>query len=299
MATLRPLLPPSVLATLTGLTRWRPDPRLFQIIFQAVLLGAGVLIRDFSLAGSQFLAAESAALLTQLFWCRVLGVTGSGWLSPAITGFGISLLLRADNAWAHPLAACLAISAKFLLRYQGKHLFNPANLGVVFALLVLPGTWISPGQWGSDLAIAVWIIALGAWVATRSQRLDASWTFLAVFLGLCLLRVWVLGYPPGRGLEILAYQAQNGALLLFAFFMISDPMTMPDHPRARQAHAALVALCAFLWQFVGFNYNGPLWFLFLLAPLVPLWDRQYPAPRANWRNLRSVTGLARVSVKVS
>ncbi len=263
-------------------SRGRLDPRLFQIAFQATLLGLGVLLRDFSLLPAQMALAIAAAATTQAFWLRVLGLGRVGYLSPLITGFGLALLLRADTLWLHPLVACLAISGKFLLRLRGKHVFNPANFGVGVALLFLPGAWVSPGQWGNDLGLGVLLVALGATVATHSRRDDAAWLFLAAFLGIAALRLALLGYTWERGWEILCHQALNGALLLFAFFMISDPMTLPDHPAARRLHVLLVATGAAAWQFLLYRPNGPLWALLVLAPLVPLWDFLWPYKKYQW-----------------
>jgi hypothetical protein len=148
-------------AAMLAALRLPQDARLFQIAFQAILLALGVLVRDFSLAASQMALCFAAGLATQALWIRALGLRNVGYLSAIITCLGLSLLLRADSWWIHPLAAALALSAKFTLRLRGKHLFNPAMLGVVLAVLLLPGAWISPGQWGSDLALAAWFIALG------------------------------------------------------------------------------------------------------------------------------------------
>jgi Na+-transporting NADH:ubiquinone oxidoreductase subunit NqrB len=258
------------------------DARLFQLSFQATLLTLGVLLRDFSLLPAQMALALISATATQGFWLKVFKLKTVGYLSPLITGFGLSLLLRADTLWLHPLVAALAISGKFLIRIRGKHVFNPANFGVGLALLTLPGAWVSPGQWGNDLGIAVWLIALGALVVQKARRDDAAWLFLAVFLGLTATRLVLLGYPLERGWEIFSHQALNGALLLFAFFMISDPMTLPDHPAARRWHVILVAGVAFGWQFIFYRPNGALWALLCLAPLVPLWDAIWPGKRHNW-----------------
>lgn len=262
--------------------RFHVDARLFQIGFQAVLLTLGVLLRDFSLLPAQMALALLAASASQAFWLHVFKLQNVGYLSPLITGFGLSLLLRADTLWLHPLVASLAISSKFLIRIRGKHVFNPANFGVGLALLGLPGAWVSPGQWGNDLGLAVWVVALGALVAQRARRDDAAWLFLAVFLGLTATRLFLLGYSVERGGEILAHQALNGALLLFAFFMISDPMTLPNRPAARRFHVILVAVTAFCWQFLFYRPNGALWALLCLAPLVPFWDFIWPGKIHNW-----------------
>ena len=227
-----------------------------------------------------------SATATQAFWLKAFKLNHVGYLSPLITGFGLSLLLRADSLWLHPLVACLAISGKFLIRIRGKHLFNPANFGVGLALIALPGAWVSPGQWGNDLGVAVWLIALGALVANKSRRDDVAWLFLGTFLGLTAARLFFLGYSFERGIEILAHQALNGALLLFTFFMISDPMTLPYRPAARRLHVVLVAFVAFIWQFLFYRPNGALWALLCLAPLVPLWDFLWPGKQHNWhRNI--------------
>ena len=179
----------------------------------------------------------------------------------------------------HPLAAVLAISAKFGLRVNGKHIYNPANLGVMTALLFFPGAWISPGQWGNDLALACWVVALGALVTRRARRWDISWMFLSCWLALVFLRVSLLGQNWG----VLVHQFQSGALLLFTFFMISDPMTIPNHPRGRLIYAVLAPASRSAWQYVLFRPNALVWALFLSTPLVPLIDRVLPAARFQWR----------------
>ncbi len=257
----------------------RLDPRLYQIAFQATLLCIGVVARDFTLRWEQMALAFAAGLATQVLWTRHLGLQRVGVLSAVITCFGLSLLLRADSLWVHPLAACLALSAKFVVRIDGKHLFNPANLGVVIGIGLLPGAWVSPGQWGNDLAYAVWFVALGAIVTQRARRWDISWIFLACWLGLVALRViWL-----GQSWNIWLHQLGSGALLLFAFFMISDPMTIPNRNTGRAIYALLVALIAFFWQFVLFKPNALMWALFLATPLVPLLDRWLPGSRFAWR----------------
>ena len=259
------------------------DARLFQIVFLATLLTIGVLLRDFSLKPEQMALTFIAGLATQLFWVRSLKLERIGVLSALITCFGLSILLRSDTYWVHPLAALLAISAKFVIRIGDKHLYNPANLGVIAAITLLPGAWVSAGQWGNDLAYALWFVALGALVVQRARRIDISWMFLTIFLTLCAARLVWLDVPLARGVTLLTHQTQSGALLLFAFFMISDPMTIPNRHSMRLLYAALVAGAAFLWQFYLFKTNGLLWALFFLTPLVPLLDRLAPGPKHAWR----------------
>lgn len=259
------------------------DPRYYQITFQGILLTLGVLTRDFSLQGAQFLLGLGSAFVTQQLWARGKSPEVAWSPSALITGMGLALLLRADNLWAHPLAAAIAISSKFILRAHGRHFFNPAAFGLGVAMLLLPGTWFSQGQWGSDLALAIGVIALGGTIIRRTALQDASWYFLGCYLGLIGLHLFYLGYPTERALEIFLHRASNGGLLLFTFFMISDPMTLPRNTIARRLHCVLVAALAFAWQFLAYQPHGPLWALLACAPLILVWDHFYPGEKYFWR----------------
>ncbi|MGH7897488.1 MAG: RnfABCDGE type electron transport complex subunit D [Candidatus Binatia bacterium] len=254
------------------------DPRILQIFSLGVLLASGAWFRDFSIRPEQIALTFAAGLAAQWLGDRLRHAPNPSLRSAVITSFSLSLLLRADNLWAHPLAAAMAIGGKFVLRHQGKHLFNPGNLGVILALLLVPGTWVSPGQWGDDLALAAWFVALGGVVVVRARRSDVSLVFLAAYLGALGLRVaWL-----GQAAAVWLHQLQSGALLLFAFFMISDPMTIPNHVRGRAAHAVLVAAIAYHWQFSLYRPNALVWALFIAAPAVPLWDALWPAAKYEW-----------------
>jgi Na+-translocating ferredoxin:NAD+ oxidoreductase RnfD subunit len=108
----------------------------------------------------------------------------------------------------------------------------------------------------------------------------AAWTAL-----LCGRAAW-LGDPW----SIPLHQLQSGALLLFSFFMISDPKTTPDSRAGRLLFALLVAAGAYYVQFKLFRPNGLLWSLAALSPLVPLLDRVLPGPRYEWSRPRSEEG---------
>ncbi len=263
------------------------DPRLFQIFSLGVLLAAGAVLRDFSLRPVQVILTFGAALAVQRLSWIARPPAGRSYRSAFITALSLSLLLRADNLIAHPMAAAAAIASKPLIRFRGKHLFNPATFGIVFALLFLPGTWISPGQWGQDIALAGWMVALGALVTTRASRGDISWAFLTAYVGALAIRIaWY-----GQRWAVLGHDLSNGALLLFAFFMISDPMTGPNDRCGRIVHAALVAALAYAWQFRFYATNGFIWALLIAAPAVPLWDALWPAPKFEWNGgTRDVIG---------
>jgi enediyne biosynthesis protein E5 len=265
-------------ASLNGALR-RLDARFFQIVFLGTLLLFGALVRDFALQWEQVALTFAAGLGAQAFWIKALGLKNVGYLSALVTCLGTSILVRADSYWVHPLLAAVAMSSKFTIRIRGKHLYNPANLAVILAIAVVPGAWASPGQWGSDVLIGLWFVCLGVTVTTSAKRLDIAWAFLGFYTALLALRMFVLGQPHA----VPIHQLSSGAILLFTFFMISDPMTTPNRRALRFAYAFLVAMFAFVWQFHFFQTNGPVWALFFLTPLVPLIDWLWPGKKHVWQ----------------
>jgi len=242
------------------------DPRWLQIAFLASFLTVGLSARDFPLWHAPLVFAT--ALGTQIAFIRLLKLPEAGLLSPVITSFGLTLLLRTDLLWVPPLAAFLAVASKFTVRIRGRHFVNPANFGLCACMLLTPHAWCSPAQWGEGPLLLLWVLALGCMVAHRAFRSDVSLAFLGSWILLRAARVLYLGQRA----PVLLHQLESGSLLLFTFFMISDPKTTPRGRAARLAFAGCVAALAFALQHVAYARNPIIWALFLCAPLVPLLD---------------------------
>ena len=255
---------------------WR-DPRLYQIASLSTLLLYGLVFLHFDLSIWQIAVTISAALLTQYAGTRCYNLPAFDPKSALISSLSLCLLLRTDNLAVAALASLIAISSKFLIRWKDKHVFNPTNLALV-VMLALGYGWISPGQWGQVAWFGFLIACLGSLVVTRAARADVTLAFLTFYIGLLFTRAIWLGDP----LTIPLHQIESGALLIFAFFMISDPKTTPDSRSGRIVYALLVSLIALYVQFGFFKPNGPLWGLILCAPLVPLMDRVFPGSRYQW-----------------
>jgi len=262
------------------------DARWFQIAGQSTILLIGLIALDFRITPVQIAAAIGAALAAQMLG-GLLVAARFDWKSALITGLSLCLLLRANEAWPFIAAAVLGVGSKFALRRNDRHVFNPANFGIVLMLGAGGVAWTSTGEWGSALWLAVVIGALGAVVCWRASRLDAALVYLGVYAALVLGRALYLGDP----LSIPALRLGHGALVLFAFFMISDPKTTPEDPRERALFIALAAAIAYILQFHFFFSDGIFLAPFLLAllrfgPLAPgarayVWGQppQFPRPR--------------------
>jgi Na+-translocating ferredoxin:NAD+ oxidoreductase RnfD subunit len=128
----------------------------------------------------------------------------------------------------------------------------------------------------------LWFLALGGLVTQRIARWDVSVTFLLVWAALLALRIILLQYAWNPGAAMWLQEVGNGSTLLFAFFMISDPMTTPQHRGARLLYVAVVAVLAFIWQYVYFRPQGLIVVLFACSWGVPLINALYRHTRFSW-----------------
>jgi Na+-transporting NADH:ubiquinone oxidoreductase subunit NqrB len=256
----------------------RRDPRHYQIFMLAVLLGYGVLLLDFEIAGGRVAAILAVALLTQYACTRFWQLPSFDPRSALISGLSLCLLVRTNSVGLALAATIITIASKFVLRLNGKHLFNPTNFGVVAMMLLTGQVWVSPGQWGNVAFFAFLMACLGGLVVNRAARSDVTYAFIAFYMALVFGRSIWLGEP----MTIPLHRLENGALLLFTFFMISDPRTTPNSRAGRIVFAWLVACGAWYVQFRLFRTNGPLWSLAAFSMTVPLIDRLLPGTRYEW-----------------
>lgn len=260
-----------------GLTLHRIDPRYYQLAVQCGLLSYGWLTLAFQTSVQNLLAVLLSGLLVQGLFLRYHGLPMQ-WLSVFNTCLSIVLLLNASDWWWLALAATVAIASKFLLRIQGRHVFNPSNIGIVVVLLTTDNSWVAHGKWGQGLWLALLLAGFGLVLLLGWRRMLSSLTFLGTYSLLLITRMLWLGDP----LSIPLHQLQNGALLIFCFFMLSDPMTTPRSPVACVLFGAGVALVGWLLQYVWFIPNAFLYALACFSPLVPLLNMRFSGARFHW-----------------
>ncbi len=254
------------------------DPRWYQIAVLSSLLTFGVAVLDFGIRWQNALAIMATAQLVQFIGSRAVGLPKFDPLSALITSLSLTLLLRTDTIALAAMAAIIAIGSKFLIRVRGKHVFNPANVALVVLMLVSESAWVSSGQWGSAAIGSLTLACLGFLVLTRARRAETTLGFLLAFALLLFGRAIWLGDP----LTIPLHQLQNGALLIFAFFMISDPKTAPNSAAGRLVFGAFVAGLAYVIQFVFYEPNGAILALVMSAPCVPLIDAIVHGRHYRW-----------------
>jgi Na+-transporting NADH:ubiquinone oxidoreductase subunit NqrB len=256
----------------------RFDPRLYQIGALTVLLLYGIFSLNFDVTLFRAVLLVVTAIGTQAICSRIRNVAFDP-RSAAISGLSLSLLLRSESIALLIAAAVIAVGSKFVIRVKNKHIFNPTNGAIVAMMLISDRVWVSPGQWGNIAFFGFLITCIGGLAVNRAARSDVTYAFIIFWSALVIGRSLYVGEP----LTIPFHRLESGALLLFTFFMISDPKTTPDSRAGRILFAGLVAFGGWYISYRLFRTNGILWSLAAAAILVPVIDAVLPAARCQWR----------------
>jgi Na+-translocating ferredoxin:NAD+ oxidoreductase RnfD subunit len=203
-----------------------------------------------------------SAMACELVLSRLLLHKWPNLASSYITGISVGILLRSPGYWPYVVCALLSITSKYVLRVNGRHLFNPSNFGIC-AMLFLASDAVATLsiQWGNNLVAMAVIWVLGSLIIWRARRFHICATYVASFLLLSVVRAWITGDPwlsevsPITGPE---YQ-------LFIFFMITDPKTTVRSKWGQCVVAFLVALAEMFFR-LGQSIYAPLYALFFVGP---------------------------------
>jgi Na+-translocating ferredoxin:NAD+ oxidoreductase RnfD subunit len=248
----------------------RRDPRLHvaAVIITIHILGQVAL--GFTVTVPQILAA--------IITCAVIEVTltfrqSRAFVWPAsamLTGSGVALILRVvgtppNEPWStyawdwFAIIAGASLLTKYVIRFRGTHIFNPSNIGLVVAFLVLGPSRVEPLDfwWGpldAWMIAAYAVILVGGLLITRRLALlglaASFWFTLAVGLGLvaisghCMTANWA--FAPVCGFDFWRVIVTSPEVLIFLFFMITDPKTVPAGRVGRIAFGVLVAVTSTL-----------------------------------------------------
>lgn len=262
------------------------DPRWIQILLLSIFLIFGCLFLGWSVEISTFIAGLLSCVATQQFWSYRLNLPKGTWKSAIITALGLCLLLKVNHWEWMALAGVFAISSKFLIRIKRKHIFNPSNFGML-AILFLGQGWISPGQWGNGLLITTFFTLCAAIILFGVNRWDVALTFLTVLFILVSIRtVFYLGWPW----DAVFHKFQSGTVLIFAFFMITDPKTSPNSRKGRIIWGAAIAGLSFILAQYYYFYQAPVFALFIVSLITPILDRIFKSNPFQWKlnNLKTI-----------
>ena len=188
--------------------------------------------------------------------------------SALLTGNGVAFVLRVPGTrhgdwwstrgwWIFAGTAALSLLSKYVVQARGNHVFNPSNIGLVLCFLLLGSSravpldfWWGPMSAWLVLALAV-ILAGGFTILSRLALLRVALSFWASFAaGIAVVAAaghqmtarWHLG--PIGGAHFWWVLVTSPEVLVFLFFMITDPKTAPREPRTRLVYGVSIGLLA-------------------------------------------------------
>jgi enediyne biosynthesis protein E5 len=204
------------------------------------------------------------------------------WVHPAsayITGISVGILIRSPAYWPYALCGAISITSKYVLRVNGRHLWNPSNFGIS-AMLFLAGETVGSLsiQWGNYLWPMLVIWAVGALIIWRLRRFHITATYVLAFLAYAWLRSVITGSPWQSEIAPITGPMYQ----LFIFFMITDPKTTVRSKTGQCIVAFAVASLEMVLRLAQ-NVYAPYYALFIVGPialLIEMWLAWYRARRA-------------------
>ena len=217
---------------------------------------------------SRTLLAIGTAIAFELVLTRLVYHKWPVLASAYITGISVGILIRSPEYWPYALTSAIAITSKYVIRWRGRHLWNPSNFAISAMLLIAPEFIATLSiQWGNTIwpMIVVWV--LGAFITWRVKRFHITATYVASFVALAGVRTLITGHP------FLAEVAPiTGPMYqLFIFFMITDPKTTVKSKRGQIAVAFLVAVAEMCFRLAQ-NVDAPYFALTVVGPIAMIID---------------------------
>ena len=246
--------------------RFHIDNLYLAPILVTMVLLAGQITFGFLESWSRTALAIATAMSVELVLARLFGGKWPHLASSYISGISVGILIRSPELWPYALCAAISITSKYVIRVDGRHIWNPSNLGIV-AMLVLASDTVAAlsVQWGNNLLPVVVVWCFGAVIIHRLGRLHITLTYVASFVLFSVVRATVTGHPwPAEVAAITGPMYQ-----LYIFFMITDPKTTVQPKWAQCLVAFLVAAMEAvlrLFQFV----HAPYYALFIVGPIANL-----------------------------
>jgi enediyne biosynthesis protein E5 len=211
-------------------------------------------------------------------------VTYGAWPHPAsayISGISAGILVRSPFFWPYFFVPLISIASKYVLRFRGRHLWNPTNFGVSAAVFLAPATvTVLSIQWGNVVAPMAIIWLLGSLIVWRVGRFHISATYVLSFLLFSFVRTAITGAPWLANVAPITGPMYQ----LFIFFMVTDPKTTVRPVWGQCLVVFLVAFVEMCLRLAEVVY-APFYALFVVGPAALLVEQWLDARK------RSASGL--------
>lgn len=226
-----------------ALRRWVRSPKGNVAIVLALLAAISIPHEGVVRAGPQLVLAVAVSIGVDLAFSLGRGESPSLPDGALISGMMVGLIIVPGAPLTGViLASGLAAGSKHILRVPQFHLFNPAALGLLFSLALIPA---GQSWWGalSDLP-APFLIALltgGGFVAWRVNKLAAVLAFLGTYFTGFTLAALIFGGSSPVVAAVFRPPFLNAALF-FGLLMVTDPATSPNRFADQLSYGAIIGV---------------------------------------------------------
>ncbi len=208
--------------------------KTYMVFFLLLLIAAGIYGQGHKaiLVGQLCLTVFSAVafdLAISFFKSRRFIFPTSAVISGLIVGM---VMFPGQNIWYYILATFFAVISKYVLRFNKKHIFNPANFG----LLLVNIFWGAVLSWWT---VNIWFIIIpGIFIAFKIRRLHLVISYLLVTAALAI------GWAYFKQGELFDYFPFIN--LYFVFVMLIEPKTSPVKICRGLVFGSLVGFAGFI-----------------------------------------------------
>jgi Na+-transporting NADH:ubiquinone oxidoreductase subunit NqrB len=246
--------------------RFGIDTRFLAPVLITLVLIIGQVTFGFLESWSRTFLAIATAILVELVAVRLLTGKWPHLASAYVSGISVGILVRSPAFWPYALCAAISILSKYVLRVEGRHIWNPTNFGIVAMLLLASDSVAGLSvQWGNNLIPMVVVWVFGAFILMAVGKLHITVTYVAAFLLFGALRAGITGDPFLSEIAPITGPMYQ----LFIFFMITDPKTTVRSKRAQMLVAVAIAALEFVFRLQQFVY-APFYALFIVGPIANL-----------------------------
>jgi hypothetical protein len=245
-------------------------------------------------AYSPTFVAILAAIVMELALGRLLTGRWPHLASAYISGISVGILIRSPELWPYVLCSAITIASKYAIRFRGRHLWNPSNLGVSAMLFLAPASVATLSlQWGNEIwpMIVIWV--LGSLILYRLGRLHIAATYAVSFVLLAFVRSAITGDPWLSEVAPITGPMYQ----LFTFFMITDPKTTTRAKWSQCLVAVLVAVAETIFRLFQV-VHAPYYALFVVGPVSNLVEIFADGRRAGAAQPKASPPAAPVAVAV-
>jgi Na+-transporting NADH:ubiquinone oxidoreductase subunit NqrB len=246
--------------------RFPIDKRYLAPLLVTIVLVVGQVTFGFLESWSRTALAIVTAIGGEMVLGRLLLGSWPHLASAYITGISVGMLVRSPAFWPYALCSAISITSKYVLRVDGRHIWNPSNFGIV-AMLVLASDAVAglSVQWGNTLLPMVVVWCFGCVIVYSLGRLHITVSYVAAFLVFGFARAAITGHPWVSEIAPITGPMYQ----LFIFFMVTDPKTTVRPRWGQCVVAVLVAAVEAAFRLMEW-VHAPYYALFAVGPLALL-----------------------------